>query len=87
MRATIDGMLRVYRSRDAGASWHPLHAGLPQEHAYVSVLRDAMANDALNPAGVYFGTSSGHLFGSADSGESWRMIAGFLPKILSVSAA
>ena len=86
MRATIDGKLRVYRSRNAGASWEALTRGLPQENAYVTVLREGMAADGLDPCGFYFGTSSGHLFGSADCGENWVMIAGFLPKILSVYA-
>ncbi len=87
MRATVDGKLRVYRTRDAGASWEPLTRGLPQEHAYVSVLREGMDSDGLDPCGVYFGTSSGHLFASRDGGDSWELIAGFLPKILSVTAA
>jgi photosystem II stability/assembly factor-like uncharacterized protein len=87
MRTTVDGRLRVYRSRDAGDTWHALEDGLPQQHAYVSVLRDAMAEDSLEPHGVYFGTSSGHLFASRDAGGRWELIAGFLPKILSVTAA
>jgi len=87
MRATIDGKLRVYRSRDAGASWQPLKRGLPQENAYVSILREGMCADRLDPCGVYFGTSTGHLFSSNNRGESWNMIAGFLPRILSVSVA
>jgi hypothetical protein len=86
MRATCDGRLRVFRTTDAGASWHPLTRGLPQEHAYVSILRDAMDQDELDPVGVYFGTSTGQLFASADRGETWRVVAGFLPKILSVTA-
>jgi hypothetical protein len=87
MRATVDGRLRVYRTEDAGAAWTALTRGLPQEHAYVSVLRDAMDHDTLEPHGLYFGTSTGHLFGSPDRGESWHSIAGFLPKILCVTAA
>jgi len=87
MRATCDGRLRVYRTTDGGATWTALTGGLPQEHAYVSVLRDAMDQDTLSPVGLYFGTSTGHLFGSADRGESWRSIAGYLPKILSVTTA
>ena len=87
MRATVDGRLRVYRSEDAGASWTALTEGLPQEHAYVSVLRDAMEADALDPHGLYFGTSTGHLFGSPDRGDSWHAIAGYLPKILCVTVA
>ena len=87
MRTTVGGQLRVYRTRDAGASWEPLTQGLPQQHAYVTVLREGMTNDALDPVGLYFGTSSGHLFGSADRGEAWSVIAGYLPRILSVTAA
>lgn len=86
MRTTVGGRLRVYRTRDAGASWDPLTDGLPQEHAYVSILRDGMCNDSQTPVGLYFGTSSGHLFASADGGETWRLLAGYLPRILSVTA-
>jgi hypothetical protein len=87
MRATIDGKLRVYRTRDAGATWEALTQGLPQEHAYVSILREGMCSDPLTPGGLYFGTSSGHLFASRDGGDSWRLIAGYLPRVLSVTAA
>jgi hypothetical protein len=86
MRTTVDGRLRVYRSADAGGSWHALTRGLPQEHAYVSILREGLAADALDPCGLYLGTSSGHLFASNDRGESWTRLAAFLPRILSVSA-
>jgi len=85
MRAVVDGRLRVYRTEDAGASWSALTDGLPQLHAYVSVLRDAMDTDDLDPCGVYFGTSTGHLFASPDRGEHWQQVAGYLPKILSVT--
>jgi photosystem II stability/assembly factor-like uncharacterized protein len=87
MRATVDGRLRVYRTEDGGASWTALTEGLPQTHAYVSVLRDAMDHDGLDPVGLYFGTSTGHLFASRDRGDSWTSLAGFLPKILCVRAA
>lgn len=87
MRTVVGGRLRVYRSRDAGATWEPLTRGLPQEHAYVTVLREAMTSDALEPCGLYFGTSSGHLFASRDGGDTWSLVAGFLPRILSVTAA
>lgn len=86
MRTTVGGRLRVYRTADAGASWEPLTTGLPQEHAYVSILRDGMCNDTLSPVGLYFGTSSGHLFASADAGATWTLVAGYLPRILSVTA-
>jgi hypothetical protein len=86
MRATVDGMLRVFRTRDAGTTWEPLTKGLPQENAYVSILREGMTADHLEPCGVYFGTSSGHLFASSDAGDSWSLVAGYLPRILSVAA-
>ena len=86
MRTVVDGRLRVYRTRDAGETWTPLTRGLPQEHAWVGVLREGMDADPLTPVGLYFGTSSGHLFASRDGGASWRLIAGFLPRILSVTA-
>ncbi len=79
--------LAVWRTTDRGASWTALREGLPQTDAYVGVLREAMATDALDPFGIYFGTSTGQLFASADEGRSWGLIAGFLPPILSVSTA
>lgn len=84
MRTTVDGKLRVYRSRDAGRSWVSASNGLPQAHAYVTVLREAMDTD--DRGGVFFGTSSGHLFASTDDGDNWRLIASFLPRILCVLA-
>jgi photosystem II stability/assembly factor-like uncharacterized protein len=82
MRITAGGKLRVYRTTDAGESWHACTRGLPQENVYQSILREGMTSDALHPCGVYFGTSGGHVFGSADRGESWRSIAGYLPRVL-----
>ncbi len=84
LRAPVDGKLRVYRSRDAGRRWTSASTGLPAAHVYVTVLREAMAIDARDPCGVYFGTSGGHVFASRDAGDSWRIIANFLPRILSV---
>jgi hypothetical protein len=82
MRTTAGARLCVYRSGDGGRSWEPRTRGLPQEHVYVTVLREAMATDPLD--GVYFGTSSGHLFASRDRGGHWALLASFLPRILSV---
>ncbi|HSQ32896.1 MAG TPA: exo-alpha-sialidase [Gemmatimonadaceae bacterium] len=79
-----DGKLRVYRSRTGGNEWEPLTKGLPQENCYVNVLRDAMSVDALDPCGVYFGTTGGQVYGSADSGDSWNPIVRDLPAVLSV---
>jgi photosystem II stability/assembly factor-like uncharacterized protein len=86
MRATVDGKLRVFHSRDAGQTWEALTGGLPQENAYVSILREGMTSDASTPCGVYFGTSSGHLFASNDAGNHWTLVAGYLPRILCVAA-
>jgi Sortilin, neurotensin receptor 3, len=86
-RCTPEGKLRVYRTRDAGASWEPLANGLPQENAFETVLRDALAADSLNPAGVYFGTRSGKVFGSADEGETWQTLADGLPAVVSIKTA
>lgn len=86
-RVVPEARLRVYRTRDAGESWHALEGGLPQEGAYETVLRDALAADAHDPAGIYFGTRGGKLFGSADEGESWSEITDALPPIVCVKAA
>lgn len=86
-RCTPEGRLRVYRSRNAGASWEALSRGLPQQDAFETVLRDGLCADSLDPAGIYFGTRSGKLFGSTDDGKSWKNIADGLPQIVSVHAA
>ena len=78
------GQLRVYRSRTGGHEWQPLGTGLPQEHCYVDVLRDAMAVDTLDACGVYFGTTGGQVYASADAGDSWKPIVRDLPAVLSV---
>ncbi len=79
-----DGKLRVYRSRTGGNEWEPLSKGLPQRNCYVNVLRDAMAVDSLDRCGVYFGTSGGQVYVSADEGDSWSAVAKNLPPVLSV---
>jgi photosystem II stability/assembly factor-like uncharacterized protein len=79
-----DGKLRVYRSRTGGGEWEPLTKGLPQQHCYVNVLRDAAAVDSLDPCGVYFGTTGGQVYASADAGDSWAPIVRDLPSVLSV---
>ena len=79
-----EGRLRVYRSRTGGDEWEPLTKGLPQEHCYVNVLRDAMAVDALDDCGVYFGTTGGQVYCSPDSGDTWTPIVSNLPSVLSV---
>jgi BNR/Asp-box repeat len=80
----IDGKLRVYRSKTGGNEWEALTKGLPQRDCYVNVLRDAMAVDALDKCGVYFGTTGGQVYGSADGGDNWTPIVRDLPAVLSV---
>jgi photosystem II stability/assembly factor-like uncharacterized protein len=79
-----DGKLRVYRSRTGGNEWEALTNGLPQSNCYVNILRDAMAVDSLDSAGVYFGTTGGQVYASADAGDSWNPIVRDLPAVLSV---
>ncbi len=79
-----EGKLRVYRSRTGGNDWEPLTSGLPQQDCYVNVLRDAMAVDRLDECGVYFGTTGGQVYASADSGDNWAPIVRDLPSVLSV---
>ncbi len=81
-----EGKLRVYRSRTGGNEWEALTRGLPQSHCYVNVLRDAMAVDGLDPCGVYFGTTGGQVYASADAGDSWTAVVRDLPSVLSVEA-
>jgi photosystem II stability/assembly factor-like uncharacterized protein len=80
----IDGKLCVYRSRTGGNEWEPLTKGLPQRDCYVNVLRDAMAVDQLDSCGVYFGTTGGQVYASADAGNHWATIVHDLPAVLSV---
>jgi photosystem II stability/assembly factor-like uncharacterized protein len=80
----LDGKLRVYRSRTGGNEWEPLSKGLPQSNCYVNVLRDAMAIDSLDSCGVYFGTTGGQVYASADAGNNWAPIVHDLPAVLSV---
>jgi photosystem II stability/assembly factor-like uncharacterized protein len=79
-----DGRLRVYRSRTGGNEWEALTKGLPQSDCYVNVLRDAMAVDSLDTCGVYFGTTGGQVYASADAGDTWNAIVRDLPAVLSV---
>ncbi len=86
-RCTPEGRLRVYRTRNAGESWEPLARGLPQKGAYETVLRDAMTTDSRDPAGIYFGTRNGQVYGSADEGKTWRRIMEGLPPVICVKSA
>jgi photosystem II stability/assembly factor-like uncharacterized protein len=87
-RVTPDGRVRVYETRDGGGSWSPCGDGLPQENAYLTILRQAFdsrgAGDELE---LYFGATSGELFGSGDAGASWATAALRLPPVFSVAAA
>ena len=80
----LEGKLRVYRSRTGGEEWEPLTKGLPQRNCYVNVLRDAMAVDTLDSCGIYFGTTGGQVYASADGGDSWNAVVRDLPAVLSV---
>ncbi|HEV2495048.1 MAG TPA: exo-alpha-sialidase [Terriglobia bacterium] len=80
----LEGKLRVYRSRTGGNEWEELTKGLPQQNCYVNVLRDAMAVDSLDKCGIYFGTTGGQVYASANAGDSWTPIVRDLPGVLSV---
>ena len=76
----------MWRSRDAGDSWERMTKGLP-EKAHLVVLREAMATDNFEDAGIYVGTNTGQLFYSLDSGDNWELMEDYLPPIQSVEAA
>ncbi len=86
-RCMPEGRAAVWRSRDAGATWERLDQGLPQRNAHLGVLREGMAIDAIEKPGLYFGTSTGQVFASADEGETWSEIASYLPAISCVEVA
>jgi photosystem II stability/assembly factor-like uncharacterized protein len=86
-RCMPEGQAAVWRTRDAGSSWQRLDRGLPQQDAHLGVLREGLAIDSLDVPGLYFGTSTGQVFASADEGESWNEIASYLPAISSVEVA
>jgi photosystem II stability/assembly factor-like uncharacterized protein len=82
----LDGKLQVFRSRTGGNEWEALTEGLPQKDCYVNVLRGAMSVDSLDSCGVYFGTTGGQVYASANAGDSWAPIVRDLPAVLSVEA-
>jgi hypothetical protein len=86
-RVVPDGRLRVYRTVDGGESWTALSAGLPQEDAYLTVLRDGFGADTCDPTGLYFGTRTGDVYASADGGDTWTELARHLPPVLCVKAS
>jgi photosystem II stability/assembly factor-like uncharacterized protein len=82
-----DGRAAVWRTRDAGSTWQRLERGLPQNDAYLGVLREGMAIDTDDAPGLYFGTSTGQVYASTDEGDTWSEIASYLPGISSVEVA
>ncbi len=84
-RCPPDNKLRVFRSRDAGATWEALSKGLPEGESFCSSYREGMASDSGTPAGIYFGTNTGKLFGTTDEGDSWQLVADNLPPIFSAA--
>jgi hypothetical protein len=85
-RVTAEGHVRVYETRDAGSTWTARTSGLPQD-GYLTILRQAFSQDGRDPLGLYFGATSGEVFGSVDSGASWSLVARDLAPVLSVRVA
>jgi hypothetical protein len=85
-RMPVDGRLRVFRSADGGDSWTAAAEGLPEEPSFTGVLRGAMTADQLDPGGVYFGTTGGKVYASADLGDTWQSLPGTLPRISALAA-
>lgn len=83
-RVTPEGKVRVFETRDRGETWWPLTDGLPQDDAYLTILRQAFGHDGQTPLGLYFGAESGEVFGSADGGATWSVVADHLPPVYSV---
>ena len=84
VRVPLEGALKVWRSKSGGNEWEPLTKGLPQENCFVNVLRDAMCVDTMEDCGIYFGTTGGQVYCSADGGDTWNAIVRDLPSVLSV---
>ena len=87
MRYASEAKFRVFCSRNGGEDWEPLTNGLPQEHAYLHVMREGMATDSKDPRGLYVGTTTGQLFYSRDDGDSWELMIEHLPSINSLECA
>jgi molybdopterin converting factor small subunit len=83
-RITPEGKARVFETKDRGETWWPLTDGLPQDNAYMTILRQAFCHDGRTPLGLYFGAESGEVFGSADGGQTWQTVAEHLAPVLSV---
>ncbi len=85
-RCPVDASFAIFRSRNRGDSWDRLTRGLPQQHAYLQVYRQAMCSDPCDPAGIYVGTSTGQIFSSRDEGDTWELMADYLPPVYSLEA-
>jgi sortilin (neurotensin receptor 3)/BNR-Asp box repeat protein len=85
-RVCPEGKAAVYRTQDRGKSWEQMRKGLPQQDAYIQVLREGLTHDEEDPAGVYVGTTNGQVFYSRNEGDSWELMAGYLPPVHSVEA-
>jgi photosystem II stability/assembly factor-like uncharacterized protein len=86
-RVPPDGASRVFRTTDAGASWQATADGLPHEHVFGTVLRDAMCADDADPLGLYLGNRNGEVWASRDEGQHWQAVAMHLADVLVVRAA
>jgi photosystem II stability/assembly factor-like uncharacterized protein len=87
-RVTPEGRVRVYETRDAGESWTERGDGLPAEEAYLTILRQAFHREGSGETmGLFFGATSGDVFGSGDAGATWFTVATHLPPVNSVRAA
>ena len=86
-RMPIGGKPAVYATRDAGKTWRRLAEGLPPAHGWFTVKRQAMAADALDPAGLYFGTTGGEIWASFDEGATWQCLCLHLPHVYSIETA
>ena len=87
MRYVTEAKFRVFRSRNGGQDWQPLTSGLPQQNAFLHVLREGMGTDSLDPCGIYIGTTTGQIFYSRDGGDTWELLVEHLPPINSVDCA
>ena len=85
-RTSPHGKPAVYATRNAGKTWQRCGEGLPEAQAWWTVKRQAMAADACDPVGLYFGTTSGELWMSRDEGRRWTCIARHLPEIYAIEA-
>jgi photosystem II stability/assembly factor-like uncharacterized protein len=83
-RVTPEGHVRVFETTDRGETWFPQTEGLPQDDAYLTILRQAFCHDGRIPLGLYFGAESGEVFGSPDGGKTWNTVIEHLAPVTSV---